>query len=164
MNTLSATVKGLITGSVMIVLSLLIYMWLKYFDNAFQYVVYAVYVAGIVWAINGVDRSQEGNRSFKIHFSQGFKCFIVVTLMMVLFTWIFLKINPGFQAEMAENLRKELAGSGDRTQREIDAMVATSKDRFTIMLVSSTVFGYLMIGTLVTAIASVVMNRRSTNN
>lgn len=148
----------------MIVLSLLIYMWLKYFDNAFQYLVYAVYVAGIVWAIMGVDPAGESARTFKAHFAQGFKCFIVVTLMMVLFTWIFLKLNPNLQAEMAENLRKDLTGKGDRTLREIDAMVAVTRERFSVMVVSTTIFSYLMIGTLVTSIASVVINQRNKNN
>ncbi len=159
MINLSATIKGLITAVAMILLSLAIYYGTN-FDNNLQLTVYLVYAAGIVWTLFSHKRSvTEGNKTFKSYFSQGFKCFIVVTLLMVLFTWIFLKMNPSLQEEMAKNYRADLIKNGNLMPAEIDKMVLGAKQFFAVSLASLAVFRYIIVGALVTAIAAVFFSR-----
>lgn len=165
MKTISATVIGLITGSAMVLLSLGAYFYLHSFDNALQYIVYFVYTAGIIWAITRFHKSPENNGKFGSYFSHGFKCFIVVTLMMVLFTYLFLETHPGFKDEMAAGYRKQLMEQGNHQVREIDELVSKARGQFTLMLTSMAIFGYLVIGSMITVIGSAffMFNRKSAN-
>ena len=97
--------------------------------------------------------------SFRNYFSQGFKCFIVVTLVMVSFTYIFLKSDPSLREEMARNYRITLEKKGNLTPAEVDKNVETAKQYFVIMLTSSAIFGYLVIGAMVTVVTSLFFVR-----
>src|SRR4051812_30478506 len=134
MKNLSSTQKGLVTGTVMILISIGIYFYKGSFENKLQYITYFTYIAGIVWALLGHKSSASEKRSFKNYFGQGFKCFIVVTFMMVAFTWIFLQLNPGLKEEMAVQYRADLVKLGNYTSAEIDTMVARAKQFFVAML------------------------------
>lgn len=160
MRKLNATTQGLITGLAMIAGSMLIYRLQGNFDNNLQYIVYAMYIAGIIWAITHFKKHSSQKKNFKNYFSQGFKCFIVVTLLMVGFTWIFMVLNPGMEEEMAVNYRADLEAKKNYTAAEIDSMVAKASEYFTPMLISMAIFGYLIIGALVTVVASLVISKR----
>ena len=154
MNNLSATYKGLITGLLMLLVSAGIFYTKGNFESNLQYVTYALYVGGIIWTLNSFYKNNPGNKSFKAYFSEGFKCFIVITFLMVLFTFIFTKINPGMKEQMAVKYRADLVGKGNYTAPEIEERVKQAKDYFSIMLTSMAIFGYLVIGSMVTIITS----------
>lgn len=153
--------KGLITGLLMIAVSLGIFYVKGNFENGLQYIAYFLYVAGIIWALISFKKSSAENKTFKSYFSEGFKCFIVVTLLMVVFTFVFLKFNPSLKEEMAVNYKAELIKSNNYTAAEIDKMVIKAKDFFVTMLVSMAVFGYLIIGALVSVIAAAFFSQKN---
>ena len=154
MKNLTATRKGILTGLIMIGFSLLIYYSKGNFENGLQYITYAMYIAGIIWTLIAYQQSSSDNKTFKNYFSEGFKCFVVVTLLMVAFTFIFLKLNPGMKEDMALKTRAELNNKGNYMPAQVDEMVEKSKQYFVTMLVSMATFGYLIIGALITAITS----------
>ncbi|HMO61520.1 MAG TPA: DUF4199 family protein [Ferruginibacter sp.] len=154
---LTATYKGLLTGALMIAASLLIYVTQKSFDNNLQYTVYLLYLGGIVWTLASFAKAQAEPVKFAKLFAEGFKCFIVVTLLMVLFTIIFLKAHPEFKEQMATGYKAELEKQKNYTPKEIEEMVQKSKSYFVTMLTSMAVFSYLVIGALVTAVTGAVL-------
>ncbi len=160
LQNLNATKKGLITGLLMVALSLLVYYIKLPFDSPVQYLIYIVYAAGIVWTLIGFSRSGEGRKPFGQYFLQGFKCFVVVTLIMVVFSFIFNKLHPEFKEEMVAAYRTELAAKGNSTPAEIEANLAKARDFYIVMLISSAIFGYLVIGSVVTASASLLLLRK----
>lgn len=161
---LSSTYKGLITGVLMIAISMGIYYYKGNFENSLQYITYTVYVAGIIWALINYSHKADGSKTFKNLFSEGFKCFIVVTLLMVAFTWVFTWMNPSLKEEMAVNVRAEKTKGGNYTPAEIDTMVNRSKEYFIIMLTSIAIFGYLLIGSMVTLIVSLFLKKHPSLN
>lgn len=160
MKNLNATTKGLLTGATMILVSIGIYFYRGSFENNLQYITYALYIAGITWTLLDFRKSGAQPLTFKNLFSQGFRCFVVVTFMMVLFTWLFLLFNPGLKEEMAVQYRGDLQSKGNYTAVEIDEMVGKAKEYFVTMLVSMAVFGYLAIGALVTVIGSGFLSQK----
>ena len=155
MKNLSPTYKGLITGLLMILASIGIFYVKGSFENSLQYVTYCLYIAGIIWALVGFkNKPGTENKKFRNYFSEGFKCFIVVTLLMVAFTFVFLMLNPALKEEMAKNYQAELVKTGNYTPAELDTMVSKAKEYFVPMLTSMAIFGYLLIGALVTVITS----------
>ena len=161
MNKLSATTKGLIAGVVMVLISIAIYFAKGDFENNLQYITYAVYVATILWALYDFKNSAADNKSFKEYFSTGFRCFIVIAFIMVLFTFIFTRIDPTMKEQMAVIYRADLAAKGNYTGVEIEGMVQKAKDYFNIMLTSMAIFGYLVIGSMVTVITSLFLIKQS---
>lgn len=156
MNKLKLTplLKGLATGSIMVALTLWLYYKNIPVNSGSQYLVYLIYAAGIVWTLVGYYLSPGYSGRFVELFGQGFRCFIIVTLIMVAFTGIFTKMHPEFAEESARYYREELVKEKNKTPAEVEADVTRYKKQYTTALVSTAIFGYLLVGvvfTLVTA-------------
>lgn len=165
---LSSSIKGLITAALMVGVFLLIYQAGKDSDqnstatgSNLQYIVYAIYGAGIVWTLLTYRQSAAFTGKFGDNFQQGFRCFVVVTLAMALFYGIFNALHPEFSEQMAATLREQLIKEKGKLPSEIDEAVATFKKQYTLKLVSGAIFGYLIIGAGITAVLSALLNRRN---
>lgn len=151
---LNATNKGLVTGIIMIALSLIFFYTKQPFDSPVQYIIYLVYAAGIVWTIYDFSKSADNTNKFGGFFLQAFKCFIVVALLMVVFTFVFNKLHPEFRDEMAKAYGDELMKKGNSTPAEVQASIQKMKQYYLTMLISSAIFGYLLTGAAISAAAS----------
>lgn len=149
---ITPAIKGLITGLLMVAVGLALNFSKVEPTSPLQYISYFIYGLGIVWAVQGFAKQTGGTAKFGDMFNQGFKCFVVVTLIMALFTIIFYKANEQIIQEKAEITKKDLLKTDkNRTAVEIDEMVANGKKYFIPMATSMTVFQYLLIGAIVTA-------------
>jgi hypothetical protein len=157
---ISPALKGLITAAVMIAIFLLIYSQGKDADPRLQYAVYLAYGLGILWAIVAYRRSEKFTGKFGDNYNQGFRCFIVVTLMMDLFYGVFNYFHPEFAEESALAYKEQMLKEKQKLPNEIDSEVATYKKQYTLKLVSGAIFGYLIIGAGVTAVISILSARR----
>jgi uncharacterized protein YozE (UPF0346 family) len=160
LKNLNATKKGLITGLIMIGMSLAIYYSGQPFDSPLQYLIYAVYAGGIIWTLFEFSKSEENTNKFAAFFLQGFKCFIVIALLMVVFTFLFNKMHPEFKDTMAKAYSDDLIKKGNKTPAEILQYVEKAKDFYLTMMISGAIFGYLMIGAVITAAASLLFMKR----
>lgn len=157
---ISPALKGLISGLLMIAVFLAVFATSRNADSRFQYLVYGIYGAGIVWALFSYRRSANFTGKFMDLFGQGFKCFVVVTLCMALFYGIFNYMHPEFAEESAAAYRIKLAEGKQLMPTEIDTAVATFKKQYNLKLVSGAIFGYLIIGAGITAALSALLTRR----
>jgi hypothetical protein len=120
-----------------------------------------LYAAGIAWTLISYKRSDAFTGKFADLFGQGFRCFIVTILIMVAFTYIFSMLHPEFAEEAAQYYREELVKGKNTTPEKIDELVAKAKKQYTTGIIYFTIFGYLIIGTIVTAAGSALLMRRS---
>ncbi len=158
--TLTPAIKGIITAALMIAIVFITFYANMPADSPFQYLVYALYAVGIVWTIVAYRQSANFTGKFGDTFSQGFRCFIVVTLLMVVFTFIFNKMHPEFGAESARSYKEQLTKDKSQLPADIEANVARYKKGYTMALVYGSIFGYLIIGAGVTAAVSALITRR----
>jgi len=157
---IAATIKGFITAAVMIIAFLLLYNYDKNAETRLQYGVYAIYALGIAWAVIAYRKSASFTGKFGDTFSQGFKCFIIVTLSMALFYAVFNSQHPEFAEETAKLYKEQMIKDNQKTPTEIESEIATFKKQYTLKLVSGAIFGYLIIGAGVTAVLSALLSRR----
>lgn len=158
---LTPTKKGLITGLLMVALALFFFYVIKMpVNQKEQYVLFSVYIAGIAWSLYSYKQSAAEDKKFKSYFSTGFKTFIVVTLLMVLYTFIFFKFNTDYrEAGIAEN-NALLLQQGNHTPAEIESNANQLRQIFMPVMIGITTFKYLILGALVTAIASGFLSRK----
>lgn len=158
MQKLFSLKKGLITGVTMILLSLFFFYVLKKpVESTYQYIIYTVYTLGIVWGIITLSKAANTETKFKEYFAAGFKVFIIVTLLMVLFTIIFHKLNPQIM-ESKIVLNNELARKeGNHTPMEIEANANKIRSIFITMQTAGATFMYLFLGALISAVTSGVI-------
>ena len=144
----------------MIAVILGIYYSGKDADTRLQYLVYILYALGIAWTIISYRQSESFTGKFGDLFSRGFRCFIVVTLMMVLFTFVFSKTHPEFAEESAKAYKEQLVKEKNKLPEDIDKETARYQRSYNTVLVYGAIFGYLIIGAGVTAVVSALLTRR----
>ncbi len=159
MRNISARNKGLITGGLIVLLSGIAYYFNQNFDNGVSMVAYFMYAAGVVWTLIAYHLKEEGNKNFKDYFQQGFKCYIVVTLIMVTATWIFLKWNVKMQNEMIEFQRKQLIEAHNYSEPDIEQQLARYKKLLLPGYTIGAILSYLGIGTLITILVSAFLSQ-----
>lgn len=163
---ITPVIKGIITSAVMIGIILLIYRAGDKADTRFQYLVYISYALGIIWTVMAYRMSANFTGKFGDTFNQGFRCFVVVVLVVAAFYGVFSYSHPEFVEESAIAYKEQLIEAGKKASDkqmlpdQIDKEVATFKKQYTLKLVSGAIFGYLIIGAGVTAILSALFIRR----
>ncbi len=151
MTKLTPTIKGIITAVAMIAVGLILYFKNVSPTSSLMFISYFLYGLGIVWAMFPVAK-QNSKISFGMLFNAGFRCFIVVTLFMALYTFTFYKANPKLIEEKAALTKTELLNTEkNRTPAEIDSMIENGKKNFDVLATSVTIFQYLLVGAIVTA-------------
>ena len=161
MKKLSATYIGLIIAALMILASIILfYGFGRAPKDPAHLIVMGIYVVGICWSLLSLNPVEGEPLKFKQYFSQGFKTFIIVTLLMVIFTAIFYKLNPQIiDAFISEN--EALVAQGrDKTPAEIKANSDSLRSIFMPMTISLTTVVYLGLGALTSLVCGMILSNR----
>ncbi|MGQ0737747.1 MAG: DUF4199 domain-containing protein [Bacteroidota bacterium] len=157
---ISPALKGLITAVIMVAVFLVAFKTNRESGSSLQYIVYGIYGLGITWTLLAYRQSASFTGKFTDLFSQGFRCFIIVTLCITFFYWLFNYMHPEFKEEMAAKLKKQLTVSKDKMPLDIENDVAAFKKQYAVSLISRAIFGYLIIGAGITAAMSALLTKR----
>jgi hypothetical protein len=162
MKQTTPTQKGLLTGALMIIASAFsLYVLKNPVESYFQFIVYTIFCAGIVWSLVSYYKSASDKKSFGNFFSIGFKTFIVVSLLMAVFTYIYFSFHLEFRDnKIAENSRM-LALQGNHLPKEIEENAAQLKKMFMPLMISAAIFRYFIIGALVTVIGAGFLSKKN---
>lgn len=153
MKNITATYKGVITGAAMILACVVSYFTLHIpFNSKEQFIVFGIYTAGIIWCLLAFNRNHKDEKKLKIYFQEGFKTFVVVTLMMVIYCIIFYKFETGIRDAWIANNNVELLKQGNKMPAEIEENARQMKTMFLPMMVGIFLFKYLILGVLITVV------------
>lgn len=162
MKNLKVQYIGLLTSVLMIAASLFsFYVVHLPVESNFQFVVYSIFIAGIVWSLLQLFKSDNEAKSFKDYFSAGFKTFVVVAFLMAIFTYIFFSINISFRDTKIIENNKLILAEGNHLPREIEENSQQLKKLFMPIMISSAIFRYLIIGALVSVIGAGFLSRQN---
>ncbi len=154
MKNLTATYKGVITGILMVILSIIFFYILNLPPNGRnQYIIYVVFIAGLLWTLITFKLGSPSTLTIKNYFSEGFKTFIVVALFMAVFTFIFYKLNPQIMENGIVENNALLLKDGNKTPAEIKENADKLRNIFMPMMLAITTIKYLLLGTLISFIA-----------
>lgn len=158
---LTPAIKGGITGLLMIVSSIIAFNSNLASNSPLHYTLYLFFGAGIIWTLLSYKKSPSYKGTFGEIFNQGFKCFIVAVLLMAIFTYTFDKMHPRFADEHSKALKENLIKENKKTLPEIEDEVKQYHKNHSLILVFYAIFGNLIIGAGVTAIASLTLTKRT---
>ena len=161
MKTISAKYIGLITAAAMVAASLILFYVFHFPENGKnQYFIYGIYAIGILITLFQFKKQDTGDKTFKDYFSEGFKVFVVVTLIMAVFTFIFYKMNP----QILENALLEIntfnAKDADKTPAEVTANAEKLRGIFIPMMIATTTVKNLVLGALITIVAAGFLSQK----
>ncbi|MBU3714240.1 MAG: DUF4199 domain-containing protein [Ferruginibacter sp.] len=154
--------KGIITGLVLIVLSVILFYGFHLPENGkSQYVVLTTFIIGLLWVLIDFHIRQTDAQKFKEYFSEGFKAFIVITLLMVCYSYIFYKNNPQIMEKgIAEN-NALISEQGNRTNEEINENAEKLRSIFMPMMLFITTMKFLILGSLVTVVTAGFLSQKA---
>lgn len=154
---------GLATGITMVAASAIaFYVFHVPYQSKFPIVLYSIYTVGILISLILFHR-QATEGKFKDYFSEGFKTFIIAVLLIVIYTFVFVKTNPHMIDGFIEENNKQLAAQGNRTAAEIAANANSIRSMFLLTMVTGTMVIYLIIGALVSVIAAGFLSQQKNN-
>lgn len=155
MNKLSASLIGFIAGILMVLSNFVLYKTNIPETSALRYIGYGILGLAIVFTIHNYTKNKKNSISFGALFNQGFKCFILITLLMTLYSFLFYKLQPQLVDEITERTKKEmLAENKNRTPAEIEKKAIDYKKQLPLLTAYTTIFQYLLIGSIVTLVIS----------
>ena len=124
MKNISAANKGIIIAVILIIISLVwCYLFHIYSITEIQPLLFSIYFIGVIWSVISQMKNNQIN-TFKDYFSEGFKTFIVITLFMIIFTFVFYKLNPQIIEKVIQDNNQMILKEGNRTNDEINANAA----------------------------------------
>ena len=161
MKNISAKYIGLITAAAMIAASLILFYLLHFPENGKnQYFIYGLYTAGIIAALLLYNKNKTEENSFKNYFSEGFKVFVVVTLIMAVFTFIFYKMNPQILENALVEINTFNAKDADKTPAEVTANAEKLRGIFIPMMIATTTVKNMVLGALITIVAAGFLSQK----
>lgn len=154
-------IKGIIGGTVMIAVSLLLFYTGRGNSAGAQNLFYILYAGFIAWTLLAYYRSANYTPTFGSIFNQGFKCFIIITLMTVIFVGINASTHPKEKAQALEQYEADLRKQGNRNETELKEMVKSASKQFVTGQIYAATFATLIIGAVFTAAgAGLLLMRR----
>ena len=152
MKPISATKKGVLISVALIASSLITFYLLKMSERGeSQYITLSIFIAGMVWVLYTFKQKNPGS-SFKSFFNEGFKSFIVVTFIMVLYTFVFYKLNPQILDNAILENNAIIQSDGNRTAMEIAENTKKIRNIFMPMMLSINTIKYLILGSLISVV------------
>lgn len=161
MKNISAKYIGLLTGGLMVAVSLIMFYQFHFPDTGvIKYVCYSIYTIGITYTLYKFKDNGTEEKEFKNYFSEGFKTFVVVVLIMSLFTFIFYKLNPQILENTLAEINKYNAQDRNKTPGEVLENSNKLRSIFMPMTVATNTIMYLIIGALVTLIGAGLLSQK----
>jgi len=148
---LTPLIKGIIAGTLMVALSIILQLTGRSNSSAAQNLFYVLYGGAIAWTLLDYKRSENYRASFGSIFAQGFRCFIIITLITVIFAGINASMHPEEKAKALTSYAEDLKKEGNRNEAEIKKMVESADDQFVTGQIYLAIFGTLITGALFTA-------------
>ena len=144
-------VKGIIAGTVMIAFSVFLQYTGRAASSAAQNLFYVLYGGAIAWTLLDYSRSENYNPSFGSIFGQGFRCFVIITLITVIFAGVNASMHPEEKAKALQSYAEGLKKEGNRNEAEIQKMIESADKQYVTSQVYLAAFGTFIIGAAFTA-------------
>jgi hypothetical protein len=147
---------GLITGILMSVFSIVIYVAGLAFKPGMQYASTLPFIIGLV--LNALAFSKANNKqiTFGQAFSSGFKATAIIALITLAATVLMMFVFPQMKEEGLAMAREQMAKDPKMTQETIDTAVGFTEKYWNVFLIAGSIFGTLFTGAIISLVAAAI--------
>jgi len=156
---------GLITGAVLIVYSLLLYIANLYLNKSLGYIAYLFLLGGMIWGtLEYRKKAENGCMTYGQAFSSCFLIGLFAGVLATIFMFFYAKyINPGIVNEIIEQSRQQLQAR-NLTDDQIDAgLEMTRKFTTPVMMTIWVLVMYAIISAILGLIAAIFLKKADTS-
>ncbi|MEY4702160.1 MAG: hypothetical protein RIR96_57, partial [Bacteroidota bacterium] len=119
MKHLSVIQKGLLVSMLTITASLFTFYSLGWSEKGnIQFINIGIFICGILWTILSANQKLS-SPGVKTLFNESFKFFMVVTLVMSIYTFVFYRLNPQILQQALQENEIMIQKLGNKTPSEI---------------------------------------------
>jgi len=159
-NITSATTKGLLIALILIILELATYFANIEINGPAQWLGFAVFIGGIIWAVYSYGKQLHYNSTFGNYFAHGFKVAALITAIMIIYIIIFIVLFPDFKEKALDEARIAMRKNSKLTEAEMTQAMELSRKFFMIALVGATLLRYIIAGALCALIGAAVTKKQ----
>jgi glucan phosphoethanolaminetransferase (alkaline phosphatase superfamily) len=162
MRKISSRNIGLITAALMVASSLVMFYVFKQPETGnTKYMAYSIYALGVILSLFLYSKSVGTDKEFGSYFSEGFKTFVIVVLVMAIFTFVFYKINPQILANTLLQINKVNSLDPNKTAAEVLENSNKVKSIFMPMNIAINTVIYLILGAIISVIGAGFLSQKN---
>jgi hypothetical protein len=150
---------GFITGLAYIIVSLVLYVMGLSFEPWAPYVTYLPFLAGIILNALAYSKANDHYVTFGNVFSSGFKASAIITLMLLVWSFISLWVFPEMK-EKAIEMASERMSSQNMSEEQIDQTMEMTKKYMTLFMVMGVVFGTMFFGLIFSLLGAAIAKKK----
>ena len=155
-----STKLGIMGGiTIVATICVLIYLLKIPYTGGPQGIALSIYVAFTFFSVYSFCKKSPESRGLKVFFSQGFKTFIIMTLFIVLFTFIFYKFNDSYLENGIIANSQLIRDQGNHTEAEIIENNQKLRNIFMPMMLSFTTIILLILGSVSSVVAAAIFKK-----
>lgn len=152
-------VKGLIISLILIVFSLGIYFAGQEGNKGLGSIQYLVFLAGIIWGCITYSNQLSHNVTFGNVFAHGFKITAVVTVIMIVYTVISIKLLfPEMTDKILEQSRSEMEKK-NMSEDQIETAMNLTRKFFLPFAIGGMLFVFMIVGLISSLIGAAVAKK-----
>ena len=151
---------GFITGIVMVIIGLIIYLAGWAFKPGMNYISYIPFLIGII--LNGMafSKANDGFITFGNAFLSCFKAAMIVTIVIVAWSIASMYLFPEMKDKAMEIARESMAKRPGATDEQIEMGMNVMKKFFNVFLIAGALFGTLIVGVIFSLIGGAVAEKK----
>ncbi len=153
-------VYGFITGIVMVVVGLTIYIAGAAFVKGMQYVAYIPLLVGLI--LNGMafSKANDGYVTFGNVFGSCFRAAMLTTIVMIAWSFISMFVFPEMKEKALNMMHEEMAKNPKVTDEQIDMSMNIFKKYWNVIMIGTVMLSNLIYGAIFSLIAAAIAKKK----
>lgn len=151
---------GLISGVLMVGITIALQLGGLDQKSFLGWLAYLPFVVGIILNAMAFSKANDGFVTFKNVFGSGFKASMIVTLLMIVWSVIYIYAFPEMKEKAIEMARAEMAKKPNMTDEAMDMGINIFRKGYTTIIISGALFGTLVMGVIFSLIGAGVAPKK----
>ncbi len=157
---ITSVVAGVIIGLVSIVLFLIYYFTgLAFRDDFTKWLPAIIFLALMIFFIVKWANDKDNNVTYGQCFGYGFKTIAMSTVIIFVFTLIFVLTFPDYKAQFMDMMRTQFNAKADLSDEQKTQALSMVDKFFMISILGGSLFGNLIVGTIAALIGAAVAKK-----
>lgn len=151
---------GFISGMLVVICSLVIYLSGASFKPGVQYIAYIPFLIGVVMNAMAFSKANDGFVTFGNVFGSCFKASMIVTLVIIAWSITSAIAFPEMKAKALEIAREQMMKNNKMTDESVDKAIELTKKYWTAFLIAGALFGSLFYGALFSLVGALIAKKK----